>query len=79
MAALPSQLGDGRLAALFQPQAATRPLLRLMLTATGNDRPDGPRSGVGKYAVLIVALSAAFPVGQPGRCLLYTSPSPRDS
>jgi len=61
MAALPSQLGDGRLAALFQPQAATRPLLRLMLTATGNDRPGGPRSGVGKYAVLIVALSAAFP------------------
>ena len=43
MAALPSQLGDGRLAALFQPQAATRPLLRLMLTATGNDRPDGPQ------------------------------------
>jgi hypothetical protein len=35
MAALPGQLGDGHLAALFQPQPATRPLLRLMLIATG--------------------------------------------
>src|SRR5580658_3108667 len=49
MAALPGQLGDGRLAALFQPQASTRPLLRLMLTATGHDRPGAQRSGLGKY------------------------------
>src|SRR5689334_17059316 len=43
---LPTQLGDGRLAALFQPQPGTRVLLRLMLVLTGNDRP-GPRpSGV---------------------------------
>jgi predicted acylesterase/phospholipase RssA len=61
MAALPGQLGDGRLAALFQPQASTRALLRLMLTATGHDRPGGSRSGLSKYAALIAALFAVFP------------------
>ena len=61
MDALPGQLGDGRLAALFQPQASTRPLLRLMLTATGNDRPGAPRTGASKYVALIAALFAAFP------------------
>jgi hypothetical protein len=61
MQALPAQLGDGRLAAMFQPQASTRPLLRLMLTATGNDRPGAPRAGLGKYAALLAALFAAFP------------------
>jgi hypothetical protein len=60
MEALPSQLGDGRLADLFQPQASTRPLLRLMLTATGNDRPSA-RTGLGKYVALLAALFAAFP------------------
>jgi predicted acylesterase/phospholipase RssA len=62
MAALPRQLGDGRLAALFQPQASTRPLLKLMLAATGNDRPGAHRSGLGRYAALFLALLAAFPL-----------------
>jgi hypothetical protein len=62
MAALPSQLADGRLTALFQPQASTRQLLRLMLTATGNDRPGVHRSGLGKYVALINATLTAFPL-----------------
>jgi predicted acylesterase/phospholipase RssA len=60
MAELPSQLGDGHLAALFQPQPSTRPLLRLMLVATGHDRPGASRSGLGKYAALILAVLATF-------------------
>jgi predicted acylesterase/phospholipase RssA len=66
MAKLPGQLGDGRLAALFQPQATTRPLLRLMLIATAHDRPGAPRKGLGKYAALIPALLAAFPLASLG-------------
>jgi hypothetical protein len=66
MAKLPGQLGDGRLAALFQPQAPTRPLLRLMLIATGHDRPGAPRSGLSKYAALIPAMLAAFPFASLG-------------
>jgi hypothetical protein len=62
MAALPGQLGDGHLAALFQPQAATRPLLRLMLIATGHDRPGASSSGPKKYAALVLALLTAFPL-----------------
>jgi hypothetical protein len=62
MAAIPGQLGDGRLAALFQPQASTRPLLRLMLAATGHDRPGAQRTGPGRYAALFLALLAAFPL-----------------
>jgi hypothetical protein len=62
MAALPGQLGDGRLAALFQPQAPTRPLLRLMLIATGHDRPGAPRSGLGKGIALSFAMLTAFPL-----------------
>ena len=62
MAALPGQLGDGHLAALFQPQAPTRPLLRLMLIATGHDRPGAPRSGLSKSIALSFALLAAFPL-----------------
>jgi hypothetical protein len=62
MAELPGQLADGRLAALFQPQPPTRPLLRLMLAATGHDRPGASRSGLGKYAALILAVLASFPL-----------------
>jgi predicted acylesterase/phospholipase RssA len=62
MAALPSQLGDGRLAALFQPQASTRPLLRLLLTVTGHDRPGAQRTGPGRSVALFLALLAAFPL-----------------
>ncbi len=66
MAALPSQLGNGRLAALFQPQASTQQLLLLMLTVTGNDRPGAHRSGLGKYAALTTAMLAAFPFASLG-------------
>jgi hypothetical protein len=66
MAALPSQLGNGRLATLFQPQPSTQQLLRLMLTATGNDRPGAHRSGLGKYAALTTAMLAAFPFASLG-------------
>ena len=62
MAELPGRLGDGRLAALFQPQDSTRPLLRLMLTATGHDRPGAQRSGPDKYIALVLAVLAAFPL-----------------
>src|SRR6516162_6677204 len=62
MAALPDQRGDGRLAALFQPQASTGPLLRLMLTATGHDRPGAQRTGLGKYAAFVLAALTAFPL-----------------
>jgi predicted acylesterase/phospholipase RssA len=61
MAELPRQLGDGHLASLFQPQASTRSLLRLMLIATGHDRPGAPRRGLGEWAAPILALLAAFP------------------
>ena len=60
--ALPARLGDGRLAALFQPQRSTRSLLRLMLTATGNDRPGPARTGLSRYAAMVAALFAGFPL-----------------
>src|ERR1700744_10695 len=73
--ALPDQLGDGRLAELFQPQRSTRPLLRLMLLATGHDRPGAARGPLNKCAALIVALMVAFPFAglsgaAPGLALL---------
>jgi hypothetical protein len=43
--ALPNELGGGSMATLFQPQPSTKPLLRLMLVVTGNDRRGAPRSG----------------------------------
>jgi hypothetical protein len=59
---IPGKLGDGRLAALFQPQRQTRQLLRLMLVATGNDRPGRRRSLWGRLAAIAGALVAAFPI-----------------
>jgi predicted acylesterase/phospholipase RssA len=62
---LPDDLGGGKLAALFQPQPETRQLLRLMLAATGNERPaspgelEVPRSRV---RPVVGALLRAFPV-----------------
>ena len=58
---LPAKLGDGQLARLFQAQQRTRPLLRLMLTATSHDRKGAPRKGVFKVIVVLVALLRAFP------------------
>jgi hypothetical protein len=60
--ALPSQLGDGRLAGLFQPQPGTRELLRLMLVVAGSDRPGPPRTGANRVLAVIRALVTAFPV-----------------
>jgi predicted acylesterase/phospholipase RssA len=60
LATLPSQLGEGRLAALFQPQRSTRQLLRLMLTASGSDRPGPPRKR--RALAVLFALMAVFPL-----------------
>ncbi len=59
--ALPGDLGGGKLATLFQPQPSTRPLLRLMLAMTGNDRPGPKRTGVRRMLAIPAALVAAFP------------------
>ncbi len=64
LAGLPSELGEGKLAALFQPQAETRQMLRLMLAATGNDRPSSgpPAAGVRRVWSIGLALLGAFPI-----------------
>jgi len=62
MDALPGQLGDGRLAALFQPQKRTKPLLRIMLAATGNQKPGQQQKGLRRNLALLVAVVVAFPV-----------------
>jgi predicted acylesterase/phospholipase RssA len=54
---LPKQLGEGNLAGLFQPSPTTRPLLDLMLIATGNDARSAQRDGARRgSAALVVAL-----------------------
>lgn len=58
---LPGQLGDGRLAALFQPQPSTKKLLPLLLVATGNG-PGGPRKGLGKAVAMAGVLCRSFPL-----------------
>ncbi|HEU4355288.1 MAG TPA: hypothetical protein VFT27_06830 [Actinomycetota bacterium] len=58
---VPGRLGGGRLARLFQPQPSTKPLLRLMLVATGSDRPGPKRKGMGRIAAMLAALIASFP------------------
>ena len=58
---IPDELGDGRLAGLFQPQRATRALLPVLLAATGN----GPASRNGRsHRVLdtVLALIRSFPL-----------------
>ncbi|WP_127131559.1 patatin-like phospholipase family protein [Georgenia sp. SYP-B2076] len=59
--ALPADLSDGRLAALFQPERSTRRLLGLLLTATGNDRPGPAREGVGRFGAVLGCLVRCFP------------------
>ena len=58
---LPGQLGEGRLATLFQAQPSTRPLLSLMLVATGSDRPGPRRKGLGRILAIVGAALRAFP------------------
>lgn len=72
LSALPNELGDGQLAALFQPQPQTRPMLRLMLAATGNARPtSGTPASVGSRIWSIgSALLRAFPMA----CIIGAAP-----
>jgi predicted acylesterase/phospholipase RssA len=70
---LPDELGEGKLARLFQPQRSTRQLLPLMLAATGHERPAAPGdSGERRSKVLPVfkALFKAFPLA----CVLGVVP-----
>lgn len=73
LAALPRELGDGKLAELFRPVKATRPLLRLLLAVTGNDRAgakqqnltgttSGSSSSVRRVRAVVSALVAGFPI-----------------
>ena len=62
LAALPGQLGEGRLAALFAPQPETRPLLRVLLAATGQDRPGPARRGLVRVVGLALVLLRSYPV-----------------
>lgn len=62
LAQLPAELGDGRLAALFQPEHRTRKLLPLMLAATGNDRPGLPSTGLARARGIVRAAARSFPV-----------------
>ena len=59
--AVPSTLGGGKLATLFQPQPSTRSLLRLMLVATGGDRPGPKRTGLRLELAVLAAMVASFP------------------
>ncbi|HEY3558898.1 MAG TPA: hypothetical protein VGL05_15610 [Kribbella sp.] len=59
---LPQDLGGGRLAALFQAQPKTKPLLRIVLTLAGTAKPGTPPEGLAKVSALVVALFAGFPV-----------------
>ena len=72
LSTLPNELGDGQLAALFQPQPRTRPMLRLMLAATGNDRPTSgaPASARSRIWSIISALVRAFPIA----CVVGAAP-----
>ncbi|QIK73316.1 hypothetical protein G7070_14920 [Propioniciclava coleopterorum] len=60
--AIPEQLGEGRLAALFQAGPRTRPLLGLMLAATGHDAPGAASSGLGRARGVAAALLRGWPV-----------------
>lgn len=64
LAAIPAELADGALASLFQPQPATRPMLRLMLAVTGHDRAE---TGVAAQAAAMRAAAPPARKGGPGR------------
>ncbi len=61
LATVPGQLGDGRLAALFQAQPATRPLLPLMLSATGHDKPGPGSTGPARVFAVLGAAIRGYP------------------
>lgn len=62
LARVPAGLGDGRLAALFQPQPGTRALLPLLLAATGHDQPGSGRKGAARVLAVVGALLRGFPL-----------------
>lgn len=62
LAALPAELGEGRLAALFAPQPVTRPLLGVMLALTGQDRPGPARHGAARVMGVLGALWRGYPL-----------------
>ncbi|MCA0297039.1 MAG: patatin-like phospholipase family protein [Actinobacteria bacterium] len=62
LAGVPGQLADGRLAALFQPQPSTRPLLPLLLAATGHDQPGAAKQGMTRVLAILGAAVTGFPL-----------------
>lgn len=58
---IPDQLKNGALANLFQPQAATRPLKRLLLAATGHERSGPATIGAARVGAIAAALVAGWP------------------
>lgn len=69
---LPEELGEGRLAALFQPQRSTRQLLPVMLAFTGHDRAEKSASTGRRSRAMPVlkSLIRAFPLA----CALGATP-----
>lgn len=65
LAALPDELGEGRLARLFQPLPGTRPLLGLLLAATGHDAPGPGSTGVGRWVRTLAAALRGWPLAAP--------------
>lgn len=66
---VPDELGEGRLAGLFQPTRATRPLLGLGLALSGHDRPGPPRTAAARAATAAVALVRGWPLATLFGCL----------
>lgn len=62
LAAVPAELGQGRLAALFQPTRATRPLFGLMLALSGHDAPGAARTGAARLVRVLAALLRGWPL-----------------
>lgn len=59
---IPQALGEGRLAALFQPQPSTRPMLGVLLTATGHDAPGAGKQGLARAGSVLGALLRGYPL-----------------
>ncbi|WP_232547732.1 patatin-like phospholipase family protein [Propioniciclava soli] len=62
LAALPDTLAGGRLADLFQPQPATRPLLPVLLALSGHGRDGRRTSGLARWGSASLALLAGWPL-----------------
>lgn len=62
LAQIPADLGEGRLAALFQPTGTTAPLLGLMVAMTGHDAPGVRRTGLARAVRILGALVRGWPV-----------------